>query len=123
MDGAVRMADDPSRMTHHLRPVPTPHEEPTYVVGRTRHSGWGTPYVVAQCVDEVVAAVLGLAGHETYRRDRMLADPSLAKALGRWEAHDHRIHERERVARAALGHAGPAPRRPPHPSVLGKLLP
>jgi hypothetical protein len=97
--------------------------EPTYVVGRTRHSGWGTPFVVAQCVDEVVAAVLGLAGHETYRRDRMLADPSLAKALGRWEAHDHRIHERERVARAALGHAGPAPRRPPHPSVLGKLLP
>lgn len=117
------MADDPRRMPRHLRPVPATTEEPTYVVARTQHSGWGRPYVVAQCLDEVVAAVLTLAGHETYRRDRMLADPSLAEALKRWESHDHRIHERERAARVALGQAAPAARRAPHPSVIGKLLP
>lgn len=93
------------------------------MVARTQHSGWGRPYVVAQCLDEVVAAVLALAGHETYRRDRMLADPSLAEALKRWESHDHRIHDRERAARAALAQPPPEARRPPHPSVLGKLLP
>jgi hypothetical protein len=111
------------RMARHLRPVPASPEEPTYVVGRTRHSGWGTPYVVAQCVDEVVAAVIALAGHETYHRDRMLADPSLADALDRWESHDHGVHGGERAARTALGRPAPGSSRPPHPSVLGKLLP
>jgi hypothetical protein len=91
------------------------------VVGRTRHADPGTPFVVAQCVAEAVAAVLALAGHETYSRDRMLAEPGLAAALERWEAQDHRMHERERSARIALG--GSEARRSLHPSVLGKLLP
>jgi hypothetical protein len=79
--------------------------------------------VVAQCTDEAVAAVLALAGHETFRRELMLAEPALADALERWEAHDHRAHERERSARMALGGIRPDARRSPHPSVLGKLLP
>jgi hypothetical protein len=79
--------------------------------------------VVAQCADEAAAAVLALAGHETFRRELMLAEPALTEALERWEAHDHRAHDRERSAGAAFGRVPPDGRRSPHPSVLGKLLP
>jgi hypothetical protein len=108
-------------MPRRLRLVSPPSAGPTYVVGRTRHAEPGTPYVVALCADEAVAAVLVLAGRETHSRDRMLAEPALAEALERWEAHDHRAHDRERSARVALGPRDA--RRSPHPSVLGKLLP
>lgn len=110
------------QMVRHLRPVSTGLSRPTYVVGRTRLADPGTPYVVAQCVDDAVAAVLALAGLETHPRHRMTEDPALAEALRRWEAHDHRIHERERSARAVVG-GPPGQRRSAHPSVLAKLLP
>ena len=83
----------------------------------------GTPYVVAQCVDAAVAAVLAMAGLETYRRDGMMTQPDLLEALRRWESHDPRIHERERRARAVVGAAPSGQRRSAHPSVLAKLLP
>jgi hypothetical protein len=110
-------------MAGHLRSVPDGPSGPTYVVGRTRLTEPGTPYVVAQCVDEAVAAVLCLAGLEAHPRHRMTADPELVEALRRWEAHDHRIRERERTARAAVGGAASAQPRSAHPSVLAKLLP
>jgi hypothetical protein len=110
-------------MPRHLRLAPPLPEGPTYVVGRTTHVAPGTPYVVAQCADEAVAAVLALAGHETFRRELMLVEPALSEALERWEAHDHRAHDRERSAEAAFGRVPPDVRRSPHPSVLGKLLP
>jgi hypothetical protein len=110
-------------MSRHLGLVPPLPGGPTYVVGRTRHAEPGTPFVLAQCVDEAVAAVLALAGHETYRRDRMLAEPALTEALERWEANDHRAHDRERTAGAAFGRIAPNQRRSHHPSVLSKLLP
>jgi hypothetical protein len=72
---------------------------------------------------DLLAAVLALAGHETYRRDRMLAEPALTEALERWEANDHRAHDRERTAGAAFGRIAPNQRRSHHPSVLSKLLP
>ena len=122
MDRFVLTTDDISRMPRHLRSVPSLPEGPTYVIGRTRYAEPGTPYVVAQCVDEV-AAVLALAGHETYRRDRMLAEPALTEALERWEAHDHRAHDQERTAGAALRRIPSGLRSSPHPSVVGKLLP
>jgi hypothetical protein len=122
MDRFVQTTDDRYRMLRHLRLLPPLPEGPTYVVGRTRHATPGTPYVVAQCVDEV-AAVLALAGHETYRRDRMLAEPALTEALERWEAHDHRAHTRERTAGAAFRRIPSSLRSSPHPSVVGKLLP
>lgn len=78
--------------------------------------------MVAQCVDDV-AAILAMAGHETYHRDRMLAEPALTEALERWEAHDHRAHDRERTARKAFRRIPAALRDSPHPSVVGKLLP
>jgi hypothetical protein len=110
-------------MARHLRPVPAGHTGPTYAVGRTRLAEPGTPYVVAQCVDEAVAAILALAGLESYRRDEMMTELDLSEALRRWESHDPGIHERERRARAVVGGAPSAQRRSAHPSVLAKLLP
>jgi hypothetical protein len=110
------------QMVRHLRPVPTDPSGPTYVVGRTRLTEPGTAFVVAQCVDGAVAAVLALAGLETHPRHRMTEEPDLAEALRRWESHDHRTHERERSARAVVG-GPPGQRRSAHPSVLAKLIP
>lgn len=111
-------------MSRHLRAVPPWPDGPIYVVGRSAHVDPGAAYVVVQCVDDAVAAVLSLAGHESHRRDEMLAHADLADALARWEAGDHGLHGRERAARAAFGRpAGRAGRRLPHPSALGKLLP
>jgi hypothetical protein len=87
-------------MAGHLRSVPAGPSGPTYVIGRTRLTDPGSPYVMAQC-----------------------EDPDLAEALRRWEAHDHGTHERERSARALVRSVPSGQRRSAHPSVLAKLLP
>ena len=110
-------------MAGHLRSVPAGPSGPTYVIGRTRLTDPGSPYVMAQCVDGAIAAVLALAGLETFERERMAEDPGLAEALRRWEAHDHGTHERERSARALVRSVPSGQRRSAHPSVLAKLLP
>jgi hypothetical protein len=110
-------------MAGHLRSVPADPAGPVYVIGRTRLTEPGTPYVVAQCMDEAVAAVLAMAGLEAHPRERMTEDPELAEALRRWETDDHRAHRRERSARARLSGTPTGQRRSPHPSVLAKLLP
>jgi hypothetical protein len=109
-------------MPRHLRPVPS-SSEAVYVVGRSAHVRPGTPYVVSQCVDDVLAAVLSLAGHEIYGRGQMEGRASLAEALAAWEAGDHELHQRERAAWSAFGTPEPSAHRLPHPSLLGKLLP
>ena len=115
------MADE---MARHLHPVPPSPGGPVYVVGRSTYADAGSRYVVAQCVDDAVAAVLSMAGHETYRRDEMAHDPDLVEALAAWEADQDDLHRRELKARAAVTRSD----RPaslgllPHPSLLGKLL-
>ena len=99
-------------MSRHLRLVQESPEEAAYVVGRTRLVRPGTPYVIARCVDRVVASVFALSGHQLRTRAEMLRDPALAEALRAWEADDtSRFHE-ERRARAASS-------RRAHPSSIG----
>jgi hypothetical protein len=89
------------------------------VVSRSELVRPGSPYVVAQCVDHRVAAVLSLTGHETYRLHEMERDPALARALEAWDAADDELRRLEAAAEAALrgGTRGP---RLPHPSRLAR---
>jgi hypothetical protein len=121
MDSLAPVGDDVSEMPRHLRPVAS-SSGPIYAVGRTTHVRPGTPYVVSQCVDEAVAALLSLGGLETYGREQMERRPSLSDALTAWEAGDDELHRRERAARGAFGGTPPSLPRLPHPSLLGKLL-
>lgn len=125
MDRLDPMADHCTEMSRHLRPVPSSPPGPIYVVGRTAYVRPGAPYVVAKCADDAVAAVLSLAGLESYRRAEMERDPALAEALAAWERDDVGLHGRERAARTLVtrGDAATSVPRLPHPSLLGKLLP
>lgn len=89
-------------MTRHLRPVPDSQDGAAYVVGRSVHVKPGTPYVIARCVDRVVASIFALAGQEVMTRDEMRRDPSLKEALEAWDAGDDSVFRTERKARAAF---------------------
>ena len=99
-------------MSRHLRLVENSPEEAIYVIGRTRHVRPGTPYVVARCVDRVVASVFALSGQQLRTREQMLRDDALAGALRAWEADDTSLFHQERQARTAYS-------RRSHPSSIG----
>ncbi len=102
-------------MSRHLRLVEDSPEEAAYVVGRTKHVRPGTPYVIACCVDRVVASVFALSGQQLRTRDQMLPHDGLAEALRAWEADDSSLFHEERRARAAAS-------RKAHPSSMGHAL-
>jgi lactate dehydrogenase-like 2-hydroxyacid dehydrogenase len=123
--GPVDRHRPPSRrMPHHLRLVATDHAERFYVVARTVHVEPGTPYVVAAFADHAVAAVLALSGHAAHSEREMRSGPDLSRALGAWEAGDHRLHRLEgAAARAFAGSEASTDalrRRLLHPSLLGR---
>ncbi len=102
-------------MSRHLRLVPdSPEDAAAYVIGRTRHVRPGTPYVIARCIDRVVASVFAMSGQQVRTREQLLRDPSLAEALGAWEADDTSLFHQERQARAAYS-------RKWHPSQMGSV--
>lgn len=101
-------------MSRHLRLVPNSPEEAAYVIGRTRHVRPGTPYVIARCVDRVVASVFALSGQQLRTREEMLRDETLEKALRAWEADDTSLFHEERQARTAYS-------RRSHPSSMGSI--
>jgi hypothetical protein len=90
-------------MSRHLRIVADSTDEAAYVVGRTIHVRPGDPYVIARCVDRVVAAVFALAGQQVKTRDEMERTPALAEALKAWDAGDDSLFRMERRARSAFG--------------------
>ena len=99
-------------MSRHLRLVEDVPEKAAYVIGRTRHVRPGTPYVIAQCVDRVVASVFALSGQQVRTRGELERDAGLAEALRAWEAEDTSLFREERQARAAYS-------RKWHPSMMG----
>ena len=101
-------------MSRHLRLVQDAPEEAAYVIGRTKHVRPGTPYVIAKCVDRVVASVFALSGQQVRTRAELLRESSLADALGAWEADDTSLFHEERQARAAYS-------RRWHPSMTGNV--
>lgn len=126
MDRFVRIAEHLMEMTRHLRAVPDQADAAAYVLGRSAHVKPGTPYVIARCVDRVVASIFALAGQQVVTRGEMLEDPRLKEALEAWEAGDASVFHAERKARAAY-------RRPEgltdprevrwHPSRTGNVAP
>jgi hypothetical protein len=102
-------------MSRHLRIVPDNTEETAYVIGRTKHVRPGTPYVIARCVDRVVASVFALSGQQLRTREQLLRDDALAEALRAWEAEDTSLFHQERQARTAYS-------RRSHPSSIGNAL-
>jgi hypothetical protein len=108
-------------MNRHLRVVPDSTDGAAYVVGRSVHVRPGSPYVIARCVDRVVAAVFALAGQQVCTREEMERSPVLAEALTAWDAGDDSLFRMERRARSAFGR----PERPDihevkwHPSRTG----
>ena len=112
MDRFVPVGHHSREMSGHLRLVPESLEDAAYVIGRTKHVRPGTPYVIARCIDRVVAAVFALSGQQVRTRDQILRDPALAEALRAWEAEDTSLFREERQARAAYG-------RKWHPSSMG----
>jgi hypothetical protein len=103
----------------------TPDQGLAYVVARSVHVRPGSPYVIAQCVDRVVAAVFALAGQEVRTRDEMARTPTLAEALTAWDRGDDSVFRMERTARSAFGQ--PARREALremgwHPSRVSKSL-
>jgi hypothetical protein len=124
MDRFVPWAEDSYEMTRHLRPVPDSPDGAAYVVGRSIHVKPGSPYVMARCVDRVVASIFALAGQEVMTRDEMRRDPSLKEALEAWDASDDSVFQMERKARAAFAPpAGTDPVREVrwHPSRVGRV--
>ena len=102
MDRFVPLVEHLIEMTRHLKAVPDPRDGAVYVVGRSSHVEPGTPYVIARCVDRVVASIFALAGQEVMTRDEMLLDASLKEALEAWEAGDDSVFVKERKARTAF---------------------
>jgi hypothetical protein len=102
MDRFVPLVEHLIEMTRHLRPVPDSGDGAAYVIGRSSHVRPGTPYVIARCVDRVVASIFALAGQEVMTRDEMLRDASLKEALEAWEAGDDSVFVKERKARTAF---------------------
>jgi hypothetical protein len=92
--------------------VPESTEDAAYVIGRTKHVRPGTPYVIARCIDRVVASVFALSGQQVRTREQLLRDSALTEALRAWEAEDTTLFREERQARAAYS-------RKWHPSSLG----
>jgi hypothetical protein len=89
-------------MSRHLRVVADSTDEAAYVVGRSIHVRPGSPYVIARCVDRVVAAVFALAGQQVLTRGEMEGTPALAEALRAWDAGDDSLFRKERKARSAF---------------------
>ena len=112
MDRFVPMDDHKETMSRHLRLVKDSPEEAAYVIGRTRYVRPGTPYVIARCIDRVVASVFALSGQQVRTRAELQRDPGLAEALRAWEAEDTSLFREERQARAAYS-------RKWHPSSIG----
>ena len=112
MDRFVPMTDHKEEMSRHLRLVQESPEEAAYVIGRTKHVRPGTPYVIARCIDRVVASVFALSGQQVRTRAELERDPALAEALRAWEAEDSSLFREERQARAAYS-------RRWHPSSMG----
>jgi hypothetical protein len=113
-------------MSRHLRIVADSTDDAAYVVGRSIHVRPGSPYVIARCVDRVVAAVFALAGQQVKTREEMERTPALAEALKAWDAGDDSLFRMERRARSAFGR----PDRKEiirevqwHPSRVSKSLP
>lgn len=113
-------------MPRHLRIVRTPDPDRLYVVARTAHVQPGSPYVIAVCAEDAVAAMLSMAGHETYGAEDMRRRPELARALQAWDQGDHRLHRSERSEALAFARWATSPIEPPrrglHPSLLGKAI-
>jgi hypothetical protein len=111
-------------MPRHLRLVVSDQAEHIYVVARTVHVEPGTPYVVATCADDAVAAALALLGHAAHTAGEMRSRPDLSRALRAWEADDHGLHHLERAAARAFAGSeastDPLRRRLFHPSVLAR---
>lgn len=99
-------------MSRHLRLVQDSPEEAAYVIGRTKYVRPGTPYVIARCIDRVVASVFALSGQQVRTRSELLRDAQLSEALRAWEGDDTTLFREERQARAAYS-------RKWHPSALG----
>ena len=112
MDRFVPMDDHLYEMSRHLRLVPESPEEAAYVIGRTKHVRPGTPYVIARCVDRVVASVFALSGQQLRTREQMLREDDLRQALADWESGDTSLFRDERQARTAHS-------RRWHPSMMG----
>jgi hypothetical protein len=112
------------KMARHLRLVKPHRTECRYVVARTVHVRPGTPYVLADCADHAVAAVLSMSGHTAHSEREMRNGPELARALDAWEAGDHRLHRLELAAARAFAGRGTSSdssrRRLLHPSLLGR---
>lgn len=119
------MTEHLREMTRHLRAVPDQPDAAAYVVGRSVHVRPGTPYVIARCVDRVVASIFALAGQEVLTRDQMMRDPSLDEALAAWDVSDDSVFRSERNARAAFARgSGSEPREVRwHPSRTGNVAP
>ena len=111
-----------NRPIRHLRAVTEAPAGPAYVIGRSRHVRPGTPFVLAQCADQGVAAVFALAGQEVRSGEEMRGDSTLTAALEAWEAGDRSIFELEKSARSAYRPAQTMaePARMPHPSLVNK---
>jgi hypothetical protein len=107
MDRFVPLRHHSGEMSRHLRVVPeVSEEEAVYVVARSQHVRPGTPFVLARCVDRVVASVFALAGQQVRTHDQMVRDASLQAALKAWDSGDHSLFQQERSARAAFSGTG-----------------
>jgi hypothetical protein len=116
IDRFVPVRHHSREMNRHLRLVQDSSEEAAYVIGRTKHIRPGTPYVIARCIDRVVASVFALSGQQVRTRAELLLEPPLAEALRAWEADDTSLFREERQARSAYS-------RRWHPSSMGNAQP
>lgn len=101
-----------------LRLVKTDEEtlSRVYVVVWTQYAHPGTPRVVGELLDLGGEVASPSVTAEVLRRDEMLAEPALARALRDWEQRDDALFARET---AAAGRRRALISRAMHPSALG----